>query len=138
MGASDSTILIKCINAVFGTPQHRWFRVEWEDHPGEDSWEPGRSLERQGCKGVIKDFWRGSKLCPSTEFIPDPDDVWRCWCCGKGYSRSSTLKAHITRTHPPRQWHGSSADRDARKLMHEEVQKAKAKVKCEGNDLKNV
>ena len=70
---------IKQINAVFGTPQHRWFRVEWVDHPGKDSWEPERSLVRQGCEPSIKDFWRCSTISPATDFIADPDDIWWCW-----------------------------------------------------------
>ena len=43
------------INAVFGTVQQRWYRVEWVDHPGEDKWS---SLIRQGCEGSIKAFWK--------------------------------------------------------------------------------
>ena len=84
------------INATFGTPKDRWFHVEWTKHPGKDSWEPERSLIRQGCEPVIKKFWNSTHLNPATDFIPDPDDVWRCWTCGRGYKTDSALSRHIT------------------------------------------
>ena len=52
-----NTYEIKRINAVFGTPKDRWFRVEWLGHPDKDNWEPERSLVRQGCEESIKVFW---------------------------------------------------------------------------------
>ena len=78
-GLTDKEFELQRINAVFDTPQHRWFRVEWKGHPGEDSWEPERSLARQGCEEPIQNFWKNSSICPNTEFVADPDDVWRCW-----------------------------------------------------------
>ena len=113
-GLSVDEFPIGKLNAVFGTPENRWYRVEWIGYPGEDSWEPERSLTQQGCQESIQDFWSKSKLNPSAEFVADPDDKWRCWTCGKSYKLARTLKAHITRTHTQRQWHGSTADRDTR------------------------
>ena len=84
-GLTEEVFKIEKINAVFGCPEHRWFRVQWEGHPGEDSWEPERSLIRQGCSESIRSFWDNSAHNPSEEFIADPDHVWRCWTCGKGY-----------------------------------------------------
>ena len=136
-GLTDEAYPIEKINAVFGSTKYRWFRVQWDGHPGEDSWMPERSLVKQGCKESIKDFWRNNNVCPSTDFIADPDDMWRCWCCGKAYKQESTLKAHITRTHPPRNWHGTTADRDARKKMYQIVQDKKEHVNCDGTDLDN-
>ena len=101
-GLTDHAFTIDRINAVFGTVQRRWYRVEWEGYPGEDTWEPARSLVRQGCEDSIKRFWCQSTLNPCTEFIPDPDDIWRCYTCGKGFNTSRSLKCHITRTHPKR------------------------------------
>ena len=74
-GLSEEEFEIKRINAAFGTPKDRWFRVEWTGHPGKDSWEPERSLTRQGCEASIKAFWDSSDSCPSADFIADPDDV---------------------------------------------------------------
>ena len=76
---SDEVFEIEKINAVFGVPEHRWFRVQWVDHPGKDSWEPECSLRDQGCGQSIQDFWDRSHLNPSAEFYADPDDVWRCY-----------------------------------------------------------
>lgn len=136
-GLTDKEFPIDKLNAVFGTPQFRWFKVQWEGYPGQDSWMPERSLKKQGCADSIKDFWRSSNKCPSTDFIPDPEDTWRCWCCGKGYKTASSLKAHITRLHPPTQWHGSTAAKDARKKLHEEAQNRKEHVVCNGVELSN-
>jgi len=111
-GLTEEEYEIKEINAVFGTPADRWFRVAWVDHPGKDSWESERSLVKQGCEPAIKAFWDNSGLNPSTDFYADPDDIWRCWTCGRGYKLARTLSAHITRTHPRRNYHGSTADKD--------------------------
>ena len=111
---------------------------QWDGYDGQDTWEPERSLVKQGCVEVIKEFWHKSKICPSIDFLPDPDDVWRCWCCGKGYKNERTLDAHITRFHPPRQWYGSTADKDARNKMHKDAQDRKEHVQCSGSDLDNV
>ena len=40
----------------------------------------------------------------------------------KGYKTESALKAHITRTHKQRSWHGSTADKDTREAMHKAMQ----------------
>ena len=137
-GLTDEAYVIERINAVFGTPQDRWFRVQWQDHPGKDSWEPERSLTRQGCEQSIKAFWNSCSLNPSEEFIADPDDVWRCWTCAKGFKTSSALKAHITRTHTTRCYHGSTADKDTRTKMHAEAQEEKEYVFCAGVPIENV
>ena len=129
--------LIK-INAVFGTPKDRWFRVEWLGHPGKDSWEPERSLTRQGCEESIKTFWSNTNTNPSEEFVPDPDEIWRCWTCDKGYKSISALKVHITRTHAMRRLHGTTADRDARAKQHVEAQVKKCHVVCDGRSIENV
>ena len=137
-GLTDEEYIIERINATFGTPQDRWYRVEWQGHPGKDSWEPERSLIRQGCELSIKVFWDSCDLNPSTDFIADPDDVWRCWTCGKGYKSCRTLKAHITRTHPARSYRGSTADKDTRRKMHADAQEDKEYVFCEGCPIDNV
>ena len=59
---SEKEFDLEKINSVFGTPQHRWYRVEWSDHPGKDTWEPERSLVDQGCSESIKDFWDKTHL----------------------------------------------------------------------------
>ena len=123
---------------MFGTPKDRWYRVEWVDHPGEDSWEPERSLTRQGCEASIKTFWDGSNHSPCDEFIPDPNDIWRCWTCGRGYRSARGLKSHITRSHPARCYHGSTADKDTRNKQRAEAQKMKCQVVCEGTKIENV
>ena len=126
------------IDTAFGTVEQRWYRVQWSQHPGKDTWEPERSLRRQGLGEAIRNFWVKSNLDPSTEFIADPDDVWRCYCCGKGFKLVRTLKAHITRTHPKRKWLGSAADKHTRHEKRVAVQKKKAIILCEGKPLKNV
>ena len=88
--------------------------MEWVGHPGEDTWEPERSLINQNCEASIKAFWKNSDLDPTAEFIADPDDVWRCWTCGMGYPSHVTLAAHVTREHSEQSWRGSTADRDTR------------------------
>ena len=129
---------INDINAVFGTLEQRWFRVCWKDHPGKDSWDPERSLQRQGCSAAIRHFWQKNTMNPSMGFIADPDDVWRCYCCGKGYTTERGLAVHITRTHPSRQWLGSAADKDTRQKKRIKAQQSKPKVVCDGEALQNV
>ena len=46
----DHSFTIDRINTVFETPEHRWYRVEWEGYLNQDTWEPARSLIRQGCE----------------------------------------------------------------------------------------
>ena len=135
---TDEVFEIKRINAVFGTPKDRWYRVEWVGHPGKDSWEPERSLTRQGCEASIKSFWDNSDNSPCEEFIADPDDVWRCWTCGRGFRSAPGLKSHITRSHSERKYHGSTADKDTRNKQRAEAQKAKCHVVCEGVQIENV
>ena len=137
-GLSEKEYELKKINAVFGTPKDRWFRVEWQDHPGKDSWEPERSLQRQGCGAAIIQYWEESRLNPSTDFFADPDGVWRCWTCGRGYKSDRTLAAHITRNHRQRTYCGSTADRDTRNRLHKEAQASKAKVSCGDRHIDNV
>ena len=106
---------VEKLKAAFGTAGNRWFLVKWLGYDDEeDTWEPERSLSKQGCQDSIAEFWRDSGLNPGADFIPDPAGVWRCYTCGKGYKQERTLKAHITRTHKKRQWHGSTADKDTR------------------------
>ena len=135
---SEEVFEVEGINAVFGVPEHRWFRVQWRGYPGQDSWEPERSLRDQGCGSSIRDFWKQSNLNPSADFYADPDDIWRCYQCGKGYAGERYLKAHITRTHPPRQWHGSTVDRETRHAKQVAAQASKPTILCEGKKLKNV
>ena len=129
---------IEGINAVFGTPANRWYRTAWTGHPGKDSWEPERSLVEQGCQDCIKEFWNNNGMNPATDFIADPDDVWRCWCCGRGYKTAGALKGHITRTHSERKWRGSTADKDTRIQMQKAAQEELEHVQCEGKDIDNV
>ena len=94
----------------------------------ENSWEPERSLCKQGCQDSITEFWDRSKLNPGTDFFPDPAGSWRCWTCGRGYKSERTLKAHITRQHTKRKWHGSTADKDTRINKLKELQQKLPKV----------
>ena len=135
---TDKEFEINDINAVFGTLEQRWFRVCWKGYPGEDSWEPERSLRKQVCSAVIRHFWQKSSQNPSADFIADPDDVWRCYCCGKGYATERGLATHIRRTHTQRQWTGCSADKDTRQQKRVKAQQAKKKVICDGEDLNNM
>lgn len=137
-GLTEEEYEIEAINAVFGTTEDRWYRVEWTDHPGKDSWEPERSLIRQGCEASIKIFWDNSEHNPSTDFIADPDDTWRCYTCGKGFRSEKGLKCHITRTHTARVFHGTTADKDTRAKMHAKAQAEKIHVYCEGNIIENI
>ena len=95
-------------------------------------------LRRQGLGAAIRSFWNKSKQDPSAEFIADPDDIWRRYCCGKGFKLARTFKDHITRTHPKRKWLGSAADKDTRHNKRKTVQKKKSVILCEGKPLKNV
>ena len=139
-GLTDHEFPVNRINAAFGTAKHRWYRVEWEGYPDHhhDTWEPERSLTRQGCEDSIKDYWNGSKLNPSVGFIADPDDAWRCYFCGKKYKTVRGLKCHITRTHPKRKWHGSTAAKDTKTQMRKAAQDAKPHVKLGETDIDNV
>ena len=137
-GLTDEEFEINDINAVFGTLEQRWFRVCWVNHPGKDSWEPERSLCRQACRAAIRHFWEKSSLNPSMGFIADPDDVWRCYSCGKGYDTERGLSTHIRRTHPQRQWTGSTADKSTRQQKRIKAQKSKPKIICDGKSLENV
>ena len=124
---------------MFGTPENRWYRVSWTGYAASaDSWEPERSLVRQGCQNCIKEYWNNCDVNPSTDFIPDPDDVWRCWNCGHGYKTAGALKTHITRTHPARKVRGSTADKDTRNRMIKESQEKLDHVVCEGEKIENV
>ena len=139
-GLTDKSFVVKKINAVFGTvrQRQRWYRVEWEDYPGQDTWEPERSLVRQGCECAIKDFWKNSNLNPSEAFIADPDDVWRYYCCGKGFTADNGLKRHVTCTHPKRNWHGSMTDKITREDKRKAAQEAKPHVNLGKDDIENV
>ena len=99
--------------------------------------EPERSLKRQGCEESIRDFWMQSEHNPTDDFITDPDDVWRCFQCGKGYKSETALKTHITRTHTQRKWRCTTVDRNTRIAKQKALQQEKAKVSCEGKQLKN-
>ena len=39
-GLTEDEYPVEKINAVFGVPEHRWYRVQWLGYSGEDSWEP--------------------------------------------------------------------------------------------------
>ena len=92
-----------------------------------------------GCQHVIKEFWNSKGINPSTDFIPDPGDVWRCWHCGHGYKTESALKAHITRTHSKRRWRGTTTDKDTRREMRKDAQETlEHVVMCEGKEIQNV
>ena len=112
--------------------------MQWDEYEGQDTWEPERPLRRQGCESSIRDFWMRSKHSPTEDFIADPDGVWRCFQCEKGYKSETTLKKHITRTHTRRQWRCTTVDRDTRTLKQKALQQEKAKVSCEDRQLKNV
>ena len=137
-GLTDEVFTIEGIDATFGTPECRWYRVQWEGYKGADTWEPERSLVRQGCEDSIKTFWSRSKHSPCEDFIADPDNVWRCWSCGRGYKTASALSAHITRTHSQRQWRCTTAAKDAQTKLYKEEQQKKEKAICEGEEIDNV
>ena len=48
------------------------------------------------------------------------------------------MKAHITRTHTTRCYHGSTADKDTRNKQHADAQENKPYVFCEGSSIENV
>ena len=59
--------------------------ITFHYYPGEDTCDPERSLVRQDCQESIKDFWHRSPHIPTlTSSLIHPDDVWRCWTCGRG------------------------------------------------------
>ena len=37
-GLTEEAYPIERINAIFGTPKDRWYRVEWQGYAGEDTW----------------------------------------------------------------------------------------------------
>ena len=92
--------------------------------------------EAKMCLSVIKEFWKRSGRNPSVGFVADPENVWRCYTCGKGYKTESALKAHITRSHAKRQWHGSTADKDTRNAKRKAKQSELPQV--EVDDAENV
>ena len=50
-GLTSESFEIDSINATFGTPKNRWFRVSWTGYAASaDSWDPDHSLVRQGCQ----------------------------------------------------------------------------------------
>ena len=56
-GLAEKEDEVDRIVVAFDTPTHRWFRVQWVGFAGQDTWEPERSLQQQGCSDSIKDFW---------------------------------------------------------------------------------
>ena len=136
-GLTDESYEIERINAAFGTPADRWFRVEWQDHPGKDSWEPERSLVRQGCEEAIKEcVLDGLKSAPTSfQTLRGCDCV--SYTCGRGYKSVRTLKAHITRTHTKRYYHGTATDKDIRLRKRKEQQTQKCCITCEGEKIGN-
>ena len=112
--------------------------MAWCGYADGDTWELDRSLKRQGCEESVRNYWLRSGKNPGAEFYPDPDDKWRCYQCGKGYNSERCLKAHITRTHPKRQWRGTTADKDERNAQHKRSQREKEKVVCGKDELENV
>ena len=85
----------------------------------------------------IKEFWINSDINPTTDFIPGPDEVWRCWICDHDYKTSGVLKTHITRTHPVNKVRGSTADKDTRNQMRKN-QEELDHVMCEDEEISNV
>ena len=101
-GLTDEKWEVAQILAVFGNATRKLFLVQWEDHPGEDSWEKEHSLLEDGCAESIKDFWNRSGKNPALDFYPDPEGEpgTRCWMCGwKSTARNKVLglKTHIRR-----------------------------------------
>ena len=114
---------MKKIYAVFGWAHHKLFKVEWEGHPGKDSWMPEDLLIKDGCRESIKSFWSSSQLNPSLEFYPGPDGDHRCWMCG--WRSSAENKKAGLRTHIRRAKHEWKKQR-ARKMTTKDAWKEKA------------
>ena len=83
-------------------------------------------------------FWNNCNQNPSEPFIPDPDDIWRCYTCDKGFRSEPGLKIHIARMHTDRYYHGCTADKDTRQKLHAEAQATKPHVYCEEQLIENV
>ena len=56
-GTTEEKFEVERITAVFGKRDRRMFKVQWTDHPGEDSWVHEESLMKDGCKPSIDKFW---------------------------------------------------------------------------------
>ena len=48
----------------------------------------------QGCGNSIKVLCQNDSHTPCDLFIPDPDDVCRCYQYGKGYQTERSLTTH--------------------------------------------
>ena len=73
---------VKQILDVYGKAERRLFLVDWENHPGKESWLTEHSLLSDGCKDSIDDFWLRTGKNPALDFYPDPENRPRCWMCG--------------------------------------------------------
>ena len=103
--------------------------MEWEGHPGKDSWMPEALLLQNGCRESIKTYWATSGLNPSQDFYPDPDGDTgtRCWICGwksTAANKKLGLRTHIRRTQHKwtRQRAHLSSKRDVRRDKADEIQ----------------
>ena len=47
--------------SVFGVKRNRFFEIKWVGHE-ETSWEREHLLQRDGCGGMIRDFWARSEI----------------------------------------------------------------------------
>ena len=57
-GTTEETFEIDSIQGVYGHKSRRIFLILWRDHRGQDSWEPGDLLNRNGCRATVKYFSR--------------------------------------------------------------------------------
>lgn len=95
-GATTEYFELEEIRDVFGHQQARWFLVKWKGYE-DPEWEKEHLLRKDGCHGMIRDFWTRSGLQPNKKFYPDPNGRHRCTICCKTYKRAQDLKAHRTR-----------------------------------------
>ena len=124
---------------VFGHQEARWFLVKWKGYDTPE-WEREHLLRKDGCHGIIRDFWTTSGLKPNQEFYPDPEGRHRCTICCKTYKRAQDLKAHRTREgHYDHKKHAvtKTAYKDAELQMRKEEQESLPKVKWGDLEAKN-
>lgn len=64
---TEEVFVVEDIVGVFGDVDARWFLVKWEGYE-DPEWEREHLLTRDGCHGIIRDFWTQSGLSPCEKF----------------------------------------------------------------------
>ena len=119
----DNVETRKTVSQIFQLTSARWlamkcFVISYYGSFLLENWPkckgPSKNAERlQICMIVKFDTTKNHPLLWCKRI--DPDDVWQCWTCGKGYySSTSTLKTHSKHKHPPHKWWGETDGRSTR------------------------